>query len=152
VSIHTPVASRGGGVPRWALGLTAVVLLAGGGYFTSNLSGQNPSIIATPAPSGPPSAQVIMAKAGCQGCHGSDLAGQAIFPSLRGVKNGPVSANLLQLGTDHPDDWANIWIAGLDSGVSDPAIRKGMPAFGGEPFKLSDEDIATVVAYLKTLP
>lgn len=152
MSVHTPVTSAGGGVPRWAMGLTLVVLLAGSGYFAANLDGQNPSIIATPAPSGPPSAQVIIAKAGCQACHGSDLAGQAIFPSLHGVKNGPVSENLKQLATDHPDDWANIWIAGLDPSVSDPAIRKGMPAFAGPPTNLSTEEIASVVAYLKTLP
>jgi mono/diheme cytochrome c family protein len=152
VSIHTPVASGGRGIPRWALGLTVAMLLAGSGYFATNLEGANPPILATPAPSGPPSAQAIIARAGCQACHGSDLAGLAIFPSLHGVKNGPVSANLAQLATDHPDDWANIWIAGTDPSASDPAMRSGMPAFGGEPYKLSAEEIATVVAYLKTLP
>ena len=152
MTVHTPIASVTRAVPRWALGLTVAILLAGGGYFSTNLDGQNPSIIASPTPAGPPSAQAIIAAAGCQACHGSDLAGQAIFPSLHGVKDGPISENLKQLATDHPDDWANIWIAGLDSAVSDPAFRKGMPAFGGPPNNLSAEEIASVVAYLKNLP
>ena len=152
MTVYTPVEARGRGIPRWALGLSVVVLLAGTGYFATNLDGQNPPIGGTPAPSGAPTAQAIIAKAGCQGCHGQDLTGQGNFPSLHGVKNGPVSANLAQLGADNPDDWANIWIAGVDPAVSDPAMRLGMPAFGAEPFNLSADEIAAVVEYLKTLP
>jgi len=63
-------------------------------------------------------------------------------------KSGPVSANLQQLGKDHPDDWDNLWIAGTDPAVKG-LDRGGMPIFGG---KLTAEQIATVVDYLKTLP
>jgi len=153
MTVHTPIGAREGRIPRWALGLTLAVFLAGSGYFASNVNGENPSIIATPVPSNSaPNAKAIIAAAGCQACHGADLAGQAIFPSLHGVKNGPVSANLQQLAKDHPDDWANIWIAGLDPAVSDPAMRGGMPAFGGPPKNLTAAEIAAVVDYLKTLP
>ena len=65
-----------------------------------------------------------------------------------GVKNGPVSANLQQLGKDHPDNWDNLWIAGTDPAVKG-INRNGMPPFGD---KLSADEIATVVDYLKTLP
>jgi mono/diheme cytochrome c family protein len=153
MTVHTPIESRDRGIPRWALGLTLVVFLAGSGYFATNLGGENPSIIGTPTPSTiAPNAQAIIKRVGCQGCHGPDLAGQATFPSLHGVKNGPTSANLQRLGTDHPDDWANIWITGTDPAVSDPAMRGGMPVFGGPPYNLTPEEIAAVVAYLKTLP
>jgi mono/diheme cytochrome c family protein len=153
MTLHTPIESRDRGIPRWALGLTLVVFLAGSGYFATNLGGENPSIIGSPTPSTTaPNAQAIIKRAGCQGCHGPDLAGQATFPNLHGVKNGPTSANLKQLGIDHPTDWANIWITGTDPAVSDPALRRGMPVFGGAPYNFTPQEIATVVAYLKTLP
>ena len=150
MTVHTPIEARTRGIPRWALGVTLAFFLAGGGYFGSNLDGENPPIGGGSTASGGGAAALALIKgAGCQACHGSDLKGQATFPSLYGVKNGPVSANLAQLGTDHPDDWANIWIAGTDPAVSDPKLRGGMPAFGA---KLTTEEIAAVVEYLKTLP
>ena len=93
-------------------------------------------------------AQAIIQQALCQSCHGPDLGGQASFPSLHGVKDGPVSENLQQLGADYPEDWANLWIAGTDPAVAG-LDRGGMPPFGNT---LSAEEIATVVEYLKTLP
>ncbi|MDQ2853299.1 MAG: cytochrome c [Chloroflexota bacterium] len=154
MSVHTPIESRTRGIPGWALGLTGVMFLAGAVFFATNLAGANPPINGTPAPSsaGGRNAVAIIKAAGCQTCHGPDLAGQATFPNLHGVKNGPVSANLKQLATDHPADWANIWIAGLDPAVSDVSMRGGMPAFGGPPYNLTPDEIATVVEYLKTLP
>ena len=151
MTVHTPIESRERGVPRWALGLTGVMLLAGAAFFATNLSGSNPPIGGEPQPSGSGgglNAVSIIKAAGCQSCHGPDLAGQGPFPSLHGVKNGPSSENLQLLGTDHPDDWANLWIAGTDPAVAD--IDRGqMPVFGET---LSPEEIAAVVEYLKTLP
>lgn len=152
MTVHTPIESRTRGVPRWALGLTAVMFLAGAAFFATNLSGANPPLGGGPEPSGGGrNAQAIIKAAGCQNCHGPDLAGQAAFPNLHGVKDGPTSENLQQLGTDHPDDWANLWIAGTDPAVAD-LERGGMPPFGTDPYNLSAEEIATVVDYLKTLP
>jgi mono/diheme cytochrome c family protein len=151
MTVHTPIESRTRGIPRWALAVTGVMLLAGAVFFATNLSGTNPPIAggsAEPSSGGGPNAVSIIKAAGCQSCHGPDLAGQGPFPSLHGVKDGPVSENLQQLGTDHPEDWANLWIAGTDPIVAD-IDRGGMPAFGGQ---LSPEEIATVVEYLKTLP
>jgi mono/diheme cytochrome c family protein len=150
MTVHTPIASRTGRVPAWSLGLSAVMFLAGAIYFATNLSGANGPIIGSPEPSGGGgrNAASIIKAAGCQACHGPDLAGQGIFPSLHGVKDGPASENLKQLGTDHPDDWANLWIAGTDPAVT--GIDRGpMPVFGET---LTPEEIATVVEYLKTLP
>jgi len=153
MTVHTPIEARGRGIPRWVLGLTVAIFLAGSGYYATNLTGENPPIVSSPTPSSStPNALAVIKRAGCQGCHGSDLGGQATFPSLHGVKNGPTSANLQQLGKDHPDDWANIWITGTDPAVSDPAMRKGMPVFGAGPYNLTPDEIAAVVAYLKTLP
>ena len=153
MTVHTPIESRTRGVPLWALAATTVVFLVGAVFFATNLAGANPPIGGTPEASGGGgrSAAALIKAAGCQSCHGPDLAGQAIFPSLHGVKNGPVSANLAQLGTDHPDDWANLWIAGTDPAVAG-IDRVPMPVFGGPPYNLTAEEIATVVDYLKTLP
>jgi hypothetical protein len=149
MTVHTPIESRIRGIPRWALGLTGAMLLVGVALFATNLNGSNPPIFGSPQPSGGGlNAPTIIKASGCQACHGPDLAGQASFPSLHGVKNGPVSANLQQLGKDHPDNWDNLWIAGTDPAVKG-IDRGGMPAFGD---RLSAEEIATVVDYLKTLP
>ena len=153
MTVRTPIQSRTSGVPSWAIGLSAVMLLLGALFYATNLNGANPPIGGRPEPSGGggPSAQAIIKAAGCQTCHGPDLAGQASFPSLHGVKDGPVSENLQQLGTDHPDDWANLWIAGTDPAVAG-IDRPMMPVFGGPPYNLTADEIATVVEYLKTLP
>jgi mono/diheme cytochrome c family protein len=152
MTVHTPIESRTRGVPRWALGASGVVFLAGALFFATNLAGANPPIIGTPEPSGGGrSAAAIIKAAGCQSCHGPDLAGLGDFPSLHGVKGGPVSENLQQLGVDHPDDWANLWIAGTDPAVTG-IDRVVMPVFAGPPYNLTADEIATVVDYLKTLP
>ena len=154
---HTPIPTRPG-IPAWALGLTVFVLLVGTVYAGSNLSGTNPPIAAGPSPSagagggGNAAALAVINQAGCKSCHGPDLGGTPpTFPNLHGLQNGPSVDNLQALGKAHPDDWMNIWIAGTDPAVSNPAMRKGMPAFGGPPYNLTAEQISTVVAYLKTL-
>jgi mono/diheme cytochrome c family protein len=157
MTVHTPIETRSRSIPGWAVGLTVFVLLVGGVYFAGNLTGENPPIVAQPSPSGgggggPQQALAIITEAGCQSCHGPDLAGAGAFPSLHGVANGPVSENLQDFAAEHPDDWAEIWIAGTDPAVSDPGMRAGMPAFAAPPYELTAEEIATVVDYLKTLP
>jgi mono/diheme cytochrome c family protein len=94
----------------------------------------------------------IINEAGCQSCHGPDLAGSGAFPSLLDIENGPVSENLVDFAAEHPDDWAEIWIAGTDPAVSDPGMRGGMPAFATPPYELTEAEIAAVVEYLKSLP
>jgi len=152
MTIHTPIESGTPGIPRWALGLTGVAFLAGAIFLATNLGGENPPIAGgSEPPNGGPNALAVIERAGCQACHGPDLAGQAAFPNLHGVKDGPVSTNLQQLGTDHPEDWANLWIAGTDPAVAD-LDRGGMPVFGGPPYNLTAEEIAAVVEHLKSLP
>lgn len=151
MTVHTPIESRTRGIPSWALAATGVMLLAGALFFATNLGGSNPPILGSGSPhpsDGGLNAQGIIRAAGCQSCHGPDLEGQGSFPSLHGVKDGPVSENLQQLGADHPEDWAILWITGTDPAVSD-INRGGMPIFGET---LSAEEIAAVVEYLKTLP
>ena len=158
MTVHTPLESRTRGIPGWALGLTVFVLLVGAVYFAGNLTGENPPIVAQPSPSGggggdtTQQALALISEGICQSCHGPDLAGSGAFPSLHGVADGPVSENLQDFAAEHPDDWAEIWIAGTDPAVSDPGMRGGMPAFGGPPYEFTDEEIAIIVAYLKTLP
>jgi mono/diheme cytochrome c family protein len=151
MTIHTPIESRTRGVPRWALGLTGVTFLAGAIFLATNLRGENPPMNGGSQSPGGPNALAVIERAGCQACHGPDLAGQGSFPSLHGVKDGPVSENLQQLAVDHPEDWANLWIAGTDPAVAD-LVRFGMPPFAGPPNNLTAEEIAAVVEHLKSLP
>ena len=153
---YTPIEARDRGLPPWALGLTVFLFLVGGVYFLSNLAGENPAFAfpgaTAPAagPSGEPDPAVgeaLIADAGCQGCHGQDLAGQASFPSLLGVSDGPVSENLQDFGAEHPDDWIHLWIDGTTP-ETEGIDRMGMPAFGDS---LSPEQIDAIVAYLRGL-
>ena len=157
MTVHTPIETRSGGLPRWAIGLTLFVLLVGGVYLASNLSGENPPFAipgASPAaPSGgagpdPAVGEALVAEAQCAACHGPDLGGQATFPSLLGVEEGPVSENLQDLGAEFPDDWIHLWIDGTTP-ETEGIERLGMPAFGEQ---FSPEQIDSIVAYLKTLP
>lgn len=149
MTVHTPIESRTRGIPGWALALTGTVFLAGAVLLATNLGGENPPIIGTPVPSDVGLDPVgIIRAAQCQACHGPDLAGQGSFPSLHGVKDGPISENLQQLGTDRPEDWAILWIAGTDPLVAG-LDRGGMPVFADT---LSPEEIAAVVEHLKSLP
>ncbi len=154
MTVHTPIETRSRSIPPWAIGITVLIFLVGGVYLAGNLSGENPPIGgARPHPaalpegrtrrrSSPrPAARAVTARTWPGG----------VGPNLHGVADGPTSENLQDLYADHPDDWANIWIAGTDPAVSDPAMRNGMPAFGGPPYNLTEEEIATIVDYLKTL-
>lgn len=158
MTVHTPIQTRSGSVPPWALLLAAVLFLAGGVYLLSNLGGENPPLAipgssAAPggAPGGEPDPEVgeaLMAQAlpTCASCHGADYGGQGNFPSLRGVAGGPVSENLQDLGAEYPDNWAQLWIAGAPE--AEGIDRMGMPAFGDQ---FSPEQLDSIVAYLKSL-
>lgn len=157
MALHTPIGSSNRGIPLWAIWLTVVVVLVGGVYALSNLTGENPTVArpnesGAPAPSagGGGEAQALIQQAACQGCHGSDWTG-AVGPALTDLAAGPQSENLQALAEEHPDDWPNIWIAGMDPAVSDPALRGGMPAFGGPPYEFTDEQIQSIVDYLMGL-
>ncbi len=153
---YTPIQARDRGLPAWAVGLTVFLFLVGGVYFLSNLAGENPAFgipgASAPVarPSGEPDPAVgaaLIGEAGCQGCHGQDLGGQASFPSLQNVSDGPASENLQDLATAQPDDWIHLWIDGTTP-ETEGIDRMGMPAFGDS---LSPEQIDAIVAYLRGL-
>lgn len=159
MTVHTPIESRGARIPIWAIALTLLVFLVGGVYFIGNLGGENPpfagpgGVPSEPAGSAGPDpaigeALVAQAAPQCSACHGADLGGSGSFPSLHGVAEGPVSENLQDLGAEHPDNWAELWIDGTTP-ETEGIDRLGMPAFGDQ---FSPEQIASIVAYLKTLP
>lgn len=158
MTVHTPIESRSGGLPSWAIGLTVFVFLVGGAYFASNLVGENPPFAipgaSAPAPSGgapdPAVGEALTAQSQptCATCHGADLNGQANFPSLHGVNDGPVSENLQELAAANPDTWVALWIDGTTP-ETEGIDRGGMPAFGEQ---FSPEQIDAIVAYLQTLP
>jgi len=157
MTVHTPIETSSGGLPPWAIGLTVFVFLVGGVYLASNLAGENPALAipgaSQPVASGggggdPAVGESLVAEGGCAGCHGADLSGQATFPSLHGVADGPVSENLQDLAAEHPDEWIALWIDGTTP-ETEGLDRFGMPAFGEQ---FSPEQIDSIVAYLLTLP
>jgi mono/diheme cytochrome c family protein len=152
MSVHTPIETRSGGIPPWALVLTAFVLLVGAVYFASNLAGENPPFAmpgATPGGGGSLDGAALLERATpqCSACHGPDYAGQATFPSLHDIENGPVSENLQGLAEEFPDTWAQLWIAGAPE--TEGIDRMGMPAFGDQ---FSPEELDAIVEYLSSLP
>lgn len=158
MTVHTPIETRSGGIPGWALALTGFVLLVGAVYFASNLTGENPPMALpgqTAAPTdgggdgGPDPAQgeALVAEAQCAACHGADLSGQGTFPSLLQLDEGPISENLQQLAEEHPEDWVALWIDGTTP-ETEGIDRAGMPAFGTQ---YSPEQIESIVAYLRGL-
>lgn len=158
MTVHTPIESRSGGLPPWAIGLTVFVFLVGGVYLLSNLAGDNPALAipgaSAPAPSGggeadPAVGEALIGEAqpSCTVCHGQDLGGQAAFPSILGVNDGPVSENLVDLAAEYPDEWVAIWIDGTTP-ETEGLDRGGMPAFG-EQFEPAQID--AIVAYLRSL-
>ena len=156
MTVHTPIETRSGGLPPWAIGLTVFIFLVGGVYLASNLVGENPPFAipgaSAPAASGggdadPAVGEALVADAQCAACHGPDLGGPACFPSLHGVAEGPVSENLQDLAAEHPDDWIGLWIDGTTP-ETEGLDRGGMPAFGEQ---LSPEQIDAIVAYLRSL-
>lgn len=155
MTIHTPIETRSG-LPAWALGLTVFLLLVGGVYALSNLTGENraaqiPGASVGPGagPSGAPDPAVgeqLAGTAGCQACHGETWEG-GVGPSLIGVAEGPKSENLQDLAAEHPEDWMQLWIDGTGPEV-EGLDRGGMPPFGGQ---LDPIQIEAIVAFLKSL-
>ena len=111
---------------------------------------------ASAAPSGPPPTRgsaapaALIARAGCEACHGLDLAGQGRYPGLHQLADGPTSENLKELAADYPDTWINLWIDGSGPEVAE-LHRFGMPVFGGRNGILTADEIAIIVEYLRTL-
>jgi mono/diheme cytochrome c family protein len=157
MTVRTPIETRSSGLPRWAILLTVFVFLVGGVYLAANLVGENPPLAIPGQSQGPGGggspdpavgeALIQQATPQCASCHGADLTGSGPFPSLHGVKDGPVSENLQEFAQQHPDDWIQLWIAG---GPETEGIdRQGMPAFGDQ---FTPEQLDAIAAYLKTLP
>ncbi len=156
MTVHTPIETRSGGLPPWAIGLTIFVFLVGGVYLASNLAGENPAFAipgaSAPVASGggeadPAVGEALVAEAQCAACHGAELDGGGNFPSLLGVAEGPISENLQDLGAEYPEEWIALWIDGTVP-ETEGLDRGGMPAFGDQ---LSPEQIDAIVAYLKSL-
>lgn len=155
MTVHTPIETRSSRIPLWALLLTVLVVLVGGVYLAANLAGENPPLaipgasapVARPSGAGAGAALVARATPQCAACHGADLAGQATFPNLQDVENGPVSENLQDFAAEYPENWAQLWIAGAPE--TEGIDRMGMPAFGDQ---YTPEELDQIVEYLESLP
>lgn len=156
MTVHTPIETRSDRLPPWAIGLTVLLFLIGGVYLAGNLAGDNPAFAipgaSAPAASGdgepdPAVGEALVAENQCAACHGPDLGGTDVFPSLLGIADGPVSENLQDLAAEYPDEWIPLWIDGTGP-ETEGLDRGGMPAFGAD---LSPEQIDAIVAYLRSL-
>ena len=99
----------------------------------------------------------VFASAGCGGCHGPDLAGTAIAPSLKNIGNEPVTdalpkpiSQLDKLVADYkadPGKMLELWIRDSAVNYNDGAAT-GMPA---HPVgSLSDDALQALITFLLT--
>src|SRR5918992_4712486 len=160
---YRPIETGTRGAPAWLLLLAGVLVVVSLSYLVlaatpggGAVAQASPDASALPGgtdggAAAPPVDEVaalqLIEDAGCQACHGPELEGQATFPSLLDVADGPVSDNLQDLAAEHPDDWAQLWIDGTGPEV-EGIDRRGMPTFGEQ---LSPEQIQLIVDYLKSL-
>ncbi len=160
---YRPIESRYDSLPWWVILVSGAVLVLAALYFLTNLAPPGGPLTggpASPGASGPPAtdgaalapdevaaAEALLEEGGCAQCHGADLDGQGNFPSLLNIAEGPVSDNLQDLGAEHPDDWAQLWIHGTNEEVAG-LDRRGMPTFSE---RFTEEEIDLIVRYLKQL-
>jgi cytochrome c oxidase subunit 2 len=111
-----------------------------------------PAPAATPAPPGPPAAtgpaliaagQELYASSGCSGCHSLD-GSPGVGPSFEGIAGRRVT---LEDGQEVTADEAY-----LSEAIREPDARvvEGYPAGSMPDLGLSDEDIAALVAFLRS--
>jgi mono/diheme cytochrome c family protein len=87
----------------------------------------------------------------CASCHGANGEGQfpdfPLLPDETGRFGAPPH-NGYGHTSHHPDDWLIAYVR--DGGISlrNPELYYPMPAFGDQ---LSDEQIAQIIAYIKTI-
>lgn len=130
---------------HWLLGTAgAVVLAAGGLALLRDPPGIDPRDEARVA------AGKRVYDAQCASCHGAQLEGQANWRER--VPNGRLPApphNAEGHTWHHPDEELfGLVKEGLEPGkYAPPGYESDMPAFGG---KLSDEEIRSVLAYIKS--
>jgi mono/diheme cytochrome c family protein len=86
----------------------------------------------------------------CASCHGANAKGSSrdfpLLPDETGRFGAPPH-NGYGHTSHHPDDWLIAYVR--DGGISlcNPALYYPMPAFGDQ---LSDQEIARIIAYIKT--
>jgi mono/diheme cytochrome c family protein len=106
-------------------------------------------------PDTPEAGAQVYQDAGCQGCHGADLAGQGDFPSLLNIGNEPVTddlptpiSQLDQLVADYeadPRDMLEKWIRDSSGNYND-GDQTGMPPF--PEGTLSQDALQALITFL----
>lgn len=138
----------------------AIVLVAAATFVACHSSGTSGS--AAPAPAGGPAASIASATPagvtpasislgdsifharGCRNCHGPDAKGRANGPDL-------TSGHFLQVNGSY-DDFVRVITAGVPvAAVKDTAHKRAMPARGGAPAPLTDDEIKAVAAFVWSL-
>jgi cytochrome c5 len=81
---------------------------------------------------------------GCRNCHGPDAKGRANGPDL-------TSGHFLQMNGSY-DDMVRVITSGVPlTAVKDTAHKRAMPARGGPPTPLTDDQIKAVAAFVWSL-
>ena len=87
----------------------------------------------------------------CASCHGANGEGQfADFPLLPDETGrfGAPPHNGYGHTSHHPDDWLIDYVRNGGVSLRNPELYYPMPAFGNQ---LSDQEIARIIAYIKTI-
>lgn len=105
-------------------------------------------------PDTPEAGEQVYQSAGCQGCHGADLAGQGDFPNIQNIGNEPVTdlpnpiSQLDQLVADYNEDPRSMlekWIRDSAGNYND-GDQTGMPPH--PEGSLSDDALRALITFL----
>ncbi len=110
-----------------------------------------------PVSNTPDAGAQIFASAGCAGCHGADLGGTAIAPSLKNIGNAPVTdelptpiSQLDKLVADYnadPQQMLELWIRDSATNYND-GTPTGMPVH--PEGKISNDALQALITFLLT--
>jgi cytochrome c5 len=140
----------------------AVLLIAAATIVACHSSGTSTSTTAAPAPAGGAAARApsgtpsgvtpasialgdsIFHARGCRNCHGPDAKGRANGPDL-------TAGHFLQVNGSY-DGFVKIITDGVPvTAIKDTAHKRAMPARGGAPTPLTDDQIKAVAAFVWSL-
>lgn len=114
----------------------------------------NVQVRAIPVPSDPASIErgghLVHAVAGCDGCHGKDLGGLVLLeePFILSLYGPNLTTGKGGVGADFTD---RDWVRALRHGIGSDG--KPLILMPSQNFRwLTDEDLAAIIAYIRTLP
>jgi mono/diheme cytochrome c family protein len=122
--------------------LSVLVLAVAAALVAAGCSSDSVSVTTTAAPGTPTAHGQQLAGQSCSSCHGQ---------SFEGVKNlGPALADNSFIRDHTEDELVDFIKHGRTKDAQDNETGLAMPPYGGNP-RLTDEDLADIVLFLRTL-